>query len=141
MVGAPWPYESVIRTAMIFPLSLISTVASKVASECPICKEPYNLTELLPRLLGCRHSVCSSCLPKVCGKDNSITCPLCRHVTPVPSGNVEGLLKDLRQVAFLEGPLQGNQQPHVCELCEDQHEATFTCIDCPPQVSLCLYFM
>ena len=92
--------------------------------------------ELLPRLLGCRHSVCSSCLPKVCGKDNSITCPLCRHVTPVPSGNVGGLLKDLRQVAFLEGPLQGNQQPHVCELCEDQHEATFTCIDCPPQVSL-----
>ena len=99
-------------------------MASKAAPVCPTCKEHYNCRELHPRLLGCGHSVCSSCLPKMC-KDNLITCPLCKHITSVPTCNFDGLIRDLKCFAFLE-----DMKPSNCELCENKHEATYRCVDC-----------
>ena len=59
--------------------------------DCPICLGTY--TD--PKLLQCFHFFCQQCLAKQAthgSKDkDSLTCPTCRHVTPLPEGGVAGL--------------------------------------------------
>ena len=67
---------------------------------CSICLETY--TD--PKLLQCFHVYCQKCLVKLVDRDQQgqliISCPICRHATPVPANGVAGL-----QSAFLITPL------------------------------------
>uniref|UniRef100_UPI00398EC59E RING finger protein 225-like n=1 Tax=Pristiophorus japonicus TaxID=55135 RepID=UPI00398EC59E len=57
--------------------------------ECIICFSPYDNVFKLPKLLGCGHTFCLECLARInVSSDNvsSVTCPVCRHPTPLPSG-------------------------------------------------------
>ena len=73
-----------------------STAAEKALQKiqeqvtCGICLEPYKQ----PRLLQCFHVYCEQCLQRlVCGEreGQSLPCPHCRQVTPLPVGGVPKL--------------------------------------------------
>ena len=66
-------------------------MASK-GPECSICLEGYNDKDKFPRMLGCGHSFCSSCLERLLD-GNTIHCPTCRNPVAVPTG-VQGLAKN-----------------------------------------------
>ena len=59
---------------------------------CSICLDTY--TD--PKLLQCYHIYCKKCLVKLVVRDQqggqlTLTCPTCRHTTPVPANGVAGL--------------------------------------------------
>ena len=59
---------------------------------CSVCLDTY--TD--PKLLQCYHIYCQKCLVKLVVRDQqggqlTLTCPTCRHTTPVPANGVTGL--------------------------------------------------
>ena len=44
---------------------------------CPICYDPYNDKEKIPRILACGHTFCQNCLLDL-RTSNILTCPTCR---------------------------------------------------------------
>ena len=72
-------------------------MAEKVLKEveeelnCSICLDTY--TD--PKLLQCYHVYCQKCLVKLVVRDQQgqlvVSCPICRHDTPVPANGVAGL--------------------------------------------------
>ena len=77
---------------------------------CSICLDTY--TD--PKLLQCYHIYCRKCLVKLVVRDQqgqlTLTCPICRHDTPVPANGVTGL-----QPAF--------QINHLLEIVEKHKKA------------------
>ena len=77
---------------------------------CSICLDTY--TD--PKLLQCFHAYCRKCLVKLVVRDQQgrpiLTCPICRHDTPVPANGVTGL-----QTAF--------QINHLLEIIEEHKKA------------------
>ena len=69
---------------------------------CSVCLETYTN----PKQLLCHHVYCVECLrpPLVKSQQGqlSVTCPLCRYVTPVPAGGVAGLQSAVRVAGLLE---------------------------------------
>ena len=71
-----------------------STAAEKALQKlqdqvtCGICLEPYKQ----PRLLNCFHVFCEQCLQRLVKREGqSLPCPQCRKVTPLPVGGVPEL--------------------------------------------------
>ena len=71
-----------------------STAAEKALQKiqdqvtCGICLEPYKQ----PRLLKCFHVYCEQCLQRLVKREGqSLPCPQCRKVTPLPVGGVPEL--------------------------------------------------
>ncbi len=53
---------------------------------CPVCLEHYED----PKVLNCHHVFCSHCLEGLARREGTnITCPTCRHETPIPVGNLK----------------------------------------------------
>ena len=77
---------------------------------CSICLDTYRD----PKLLQCLHAYCRKCLVKLVVRDQQgqliLTCPICRHDTPVPANGVAGL-----QPAF--------QINHLLEIMEEHKKA------------------
>ena len=77
---------------------------------CSICLDTYSD----PKLLQCFHAYCRKCLVKLVVRDQQgqliLTCPICRHDTPVPANGVAGL-----QPAF--------QINHLLEIMEEHKKA------------------
>ncbi|XP_072542859.1 RING finger protein 227 [Salminus brasiliensis] len=87
--------------------------------ECGICYRPYNSGRRCPRLLGCKHRFCESCLlrqgasTRPAGESDSqpgIVCALCRHHTVLAEAGLrenlpvdEELLERLMAAGTLEG--------------------------------------
>ena len=69
---------------------------------CSICLDTY--TD--PKLLQCFHAYCRKCLVKLVERDQQgqliLTCPICRHDTPVPANGVTGLQPAFQINHFLE---------------------------------------
>jgi len=69
---------------------------------CSVCLDTY--TD--PKQLQCFHIFCQKCLVKQVVRDQqgqlSLSCPICRQVTPVPSNGVAGLQSAFVIVPFLE---------------------------------------
>ncbi len=67
---------------------------------CSICLDTYTN----PKILQCFHVYCQKCLVKLVIRDQqgqlSLSCPICRQVTPVPASGTAGL-----QSAFHINPL------------------------------------
>ncbi|XP_048091693.1 RING finger domain-containing protein [Alosa alosa] len=69
--------------------------------ECPICYQEYNQCGKCPRMLECLHVFCTECLQQIqlssspCSQEPdatpSISCPLCRHKTPLKAGDALSL--------------------------------------------------
>ena len=69
---------------------------------CSICLDIYSD----PKLLQCLHAYCRKCLVKLVVRDQQgqliLTCPICRHDTPVPANGVAGLQPAFQISHFLE---------------------------------------
>nr|XP_015195836.1 PREDICTED: RING finger protein 223-like [Lepisosteus oculatus] len=78
------------------PPSEGTTGAGETAElECPVCYQEYNQGPKCPRMLECLHVFCTECLQKIqLSSPNppdptatpAISCPLCRHPTPLETG-------------------------------------------------------
>ncbi|XP_058482149.1 RING finger domain-containing protein [Solea solea] len=78
--------------------------------ECPICYQEYNQYNKCPRMLECLHVFCTECLQRIqlCRFEPpdphsppAIPCPLCRHLTPLESGDALTLPCNSRILARL----------------------------------------
>lgn len=78
--------------------------------ECPVCYQEYNQYNKCPRMLDCLHVFCTECLLRIqlfpCEPPDprsppAIPCPLCRHLTPMESGNALSLPRNSRILARL----------------------------------------
>ncbi|XP_061565543.1 RING finger domain-containing protein [Cololabis saira] len=76
--------------------SVGSSPGDPVDVECPICYQDYNQYNKCPRMLDCLHVFCTECLQRIqlrpCDPFDSrsapaIPCPLCRHLTPLETGD------------------------------------------------------
>ena len=74
--------------------------------QCTICLDTY--TD--PKVLQCDHVYCRECLGKLLDHNRqggqSLTCPNCRQVTPVPENGVQGLKPAFQISSLLE--IQGS---------------------------------
>ena len=92
---------------------MAETTLKKVEKElnCSICLDTYSD----PKLLQCLHAFCRKCLVKLVVRNQQgqliLTCPICRHDTPVPANGVAGL-----QPAF--------QINHLLEIMDEHKKAT-----------------
>ncbi|XP_036404330.1 RING finger domain-containing protein [Megalops cyprinoides] len=78
--------------------------------ECPICYQEYNQGGKCPRMLECLHVFCTECLQRIQmlpsqppdpNSPPSISCPLCRHPTPLETGDALSLPCNSRILAQL----------------------------------------
>ncbi len=69
---------------------------------CSICLDTY--TD--PKVLQCFHTYCTKCIIPLVVRDRqgqlTLTCPNCRHVTPIPPNGVRGLQSAFRINELLE---------------------------------------
>ncbi|XP_066578165.1 E3 ubiquitin-protein ligase RNF183 [Amia ocellicauda] len=68
--------------------------------ECPVCYQEYNQGTKCPRMLECLHVFCTECLQRIqltlpyppnANATPAISCPLCRHPTPLETGGPHSL--------------------------------------------------
>ena len=71
----------------------------KESLKCGVCLETYSD----PKQLLCRHIFCLKCIRGlVVPHQNSLTCPTCRVVTPLPAGGVTGVPSAFQITPILE---------------------------------------
>lgn len=76
-------------------------------AECAICYQEYNQYNKCPRMLECAHVFCTECLQRIQLYHSdprslpAISCPLCRHLTPLEAGNALSLPCNSRILARL----------------------------------------
>lgn len=87
--------------------------------ECKICYQRYSSHGRRPKLLGCLHRVCARCLLRMLdvgtavpavpgdvglslGLSLSVSCPFCRHPTPLGQLSVDALPDDANLMGRLE---------------------------------------
>ncbi|KAH7712472.1 Protein T20F5.6 [Aphelenchoides avenae] len=61
--------------------------------ECPVCMDAFDVDAHLPKVFGCGHSVCTTCVPGCmipceCGGSHGAKCPICRQETLTPEGGL-----------------------------------------------------
>ena len=101
-----------VRYICLVQSEMAEKTLKKVEEElnCSICLDTYSD----PKLLQCFHAYCRKCLVKLVVRDQQgqliLTCPICRHDTPVPANGVAGL-----QPAF--------QINHLLEIMEEHKKA------------------
>lgn len=92
------------------PKEEISASGESPEVECPVCYQEYDQDRKLPRMLECLHVFCTECLyniqlsplhPPDPDSPPSISCPLCRHSTPLESGDAHSLPCNSRILAQL----------------------------------------
>ena len=99
--------------------------------ECSLCLD--NFKE--PKLLPCFHVFCKSpCLEKLVAKDGqSLQCPTCRYLVPLPAKGVSGLQSDFHIDHLFEIRDAFNKAAEstetICGSCEDG-KVTGYCRDC-----------
>ncbi|XP_061073485.1 E3 ubiquitin-protein ligase RNF152 [Conger conger] len=62
--------------------------------ECKICYNYFDLDRRAPKILECLHTFCEECLHTLHLRDDRpwrISCPVCRHRTPVPDYRIQNL--------------------------------------------------
>ncbi|XP_071506774.1 uncharacterized protein [Diadema antillarum] len=96
--------------------------------ECPICLTLFNQ----PKSLTCSHTFCKGCLERVSQTQPSqqtITCPVCRKGTPVPSGDVSKLQTNVPLNSLVDEVKTKNPTCTVCEM-DEKPPAVSYCQDC-----------
>lgn len=63
----------------------METLSQDSSLECQICFNYYS-PRRRPKLLDCRHTLCSVCLTQMRSTQKEIRCPWCRGVTKLPPG-------------------------------------------------------
>ncbi|XP_048010191.1 transcription intermediary factor 1-alpha isoform X1 [Megalobrama amblycephala] len=95
-----------------------------VCGSCAICKLRLN-SSADPRLLPCLHTVCNTCLTKICTDGATQDCPLCAQTF---------CLSDVTECVIFEDD-SNNNKPPKCAGCEES-EVSGWCVQC--EEALCL---
>ena len=123
-----------------------STAAEKALQKiedritCGICLEPYKQ----PRLLQCFHVYCEQCLQRLVKREGqSLPCPQCRQVTPLPVGGVSKLqgafyIHYLFEVEDALKKVSSSEQT-MCNKCKKREAASF-CRTCGFVCQRCMEF-
>ncbi|XP_072163690.1 uncharacterized protein [Diadema setosum] len=93
--------------------------------ECPICLALFNQ----PKSLTCSHTFCKGCLQRIFQtqpEQQTITCPVCRKETPIPSGDVSKLQTNIPLSSLVD---EVKTKSPTCTACEMDEK--------PPAVSYC----
>ncbi|XP_072164584.1 uncharacterized protein [Diadema setosum] len=96
--------------------------------ECPICLTLFNQ----PKLLACSHTFCIDCVERIIQtrqKEQTITCPVCRKETPLPSEDVRRLQTNVPLNSLVDEVKTKNPTCTVCEMDEKPPAVSF-CQDC-----------
>ncbi|XP_071501694.1 tripartite motif-containing protein 2-like [Diadema antillarum] len=96
--------------------------------ECPICLTLFNQ----PKSLACSHTFCKDCLQRIFQTQPSqqtITCPVCRKGTPVPSGVVSKLQTNVPLRSLVDEVKIKSPTCTVCEM-DGKSLAVSCCQDC-----------
>ncbi|XP_071506773.1 tripartite motif-containing protein 3-like [Diadema antillarum] len=96
--------------------------------ECPICLTLFNQ----PKSLTCSHTFCKGCLERVSQtqpNQQTITCPVCRKETPVPSGDVSKLQTNAHLSSLVDEVKAKGPTCSVCEMDEESRPVSY-CQDC-----------
>ena len=74
--------------------------AMNEALSCPVCYEYLDD----PKILTCGHTFCKKCLGDIYRSELSrqLPCPMCRHVTPVPEGDISKLPTNITVKSLVE---------------------------------------
>ncbi|XP_054457829.1 RING finger domain-containing protein [Anoplopoma fimbria] len=110
MTGGVVPAPQRGDPAVAAPSPLSTTPGDPMDVECPICYQEYNQYNKCPRMLECLHVFCTECLRRIqlCpreplgpGSTPALPCPLCRHLTPLETGDALSLPCNSRILARL----------------------------------------
>ncbi|XP_045891281.1 RING finger protein 223 [Micropterus dolomieu] len=77
--------------------------------ECAICFSQFNNIFRCPKMLQCKHTFCLECLARINVKSahpNTIQCPLCRGLTPLPALGLPRLATDSDVLSSLPAAMQ-----------------------------------
>ena len=97
---------------------------------CLKCSQPYHD----PRILSCCHSFCTQCIQSLITEGtgtNSITCPSCHQITPVPDEGVTSLTRNLRLINK-QGKIFSkitSKPPPPCDSCSEGTSVAY-CTEC-----------
>ncbi|XP_071491002.1 uncharacterized protein [Diadema antillarum] len=96
--------------------------------ECLICLTLFNQ----PRSLTCSHIFCKDCLQRIFQAQptkQSITCPICRKETPLPSGDVNKLQTNVPLSSMVDEVKTKSPTCTTCEM-DEKPPAVSYCQDC-----------
>ena len=102
---------------------------------CTICFEIFSD----PKILSCLHTFCRNCLEKHLEKQNethtSISCPLCRQLSPLPKGSVSDLKRNFYIQNLIEFSLSTSSKfrDKKCTFClmfGHENQAINQCLTC-----------
>ncbi|XP_072182414.1 uncharacterized protein [Diadema setosum] len=93
--------------------------------ECPICLTLFNQ----PKSLTCSHTFCKDCLQRISQTQKTITCPICRKETPLPSGDVDKLQTNIPLSSLVDEVKVTSPTCTVCEM-DNKSPAVCYCQDC-----------
>ncbi|XP_067304651.1 transcription intermediary factor 1-beta isoform X2 [Pseudorasbora parva] len=99
-------------------------IEKTVCGSCAVCKLHLN-SSADPRLLPCLHTVCNTCLTKICTDGATRDCPICAQ---------SFCLSDVSECAIFEDS-SNNNKPLKCAGCEES-EVSGWCVQCDE--ALCL---
>lgn len=77
--------------------------------ECAVCFSQFNNVFQCPKMLQCKHTFCLECLARINVKSlhpDTIQCPLCRGLTPLPSLGLPKLDTDPAVLSYLPAAMQ-----------------------------------
>jgi len=77
--------------------------------ECAVCFSQFNNVFRCPKMLQCKHTFCLECLARINVKSlhpDTIQCPLCRGMTPLPSLGLPKLDTDPAVLSYLPAAMQ-----------------------------------
>ncbi|XP_072163314.1 uncharacterized protein [Diadema setosum] len=96
--------------------------------ECPICLTLFNH----PKSLACSHTFCKDCLECISQTEpnqQTLTCPVCRKGTPLPSGDVSKLQTNVPVSSLVDEVKTKSTTCTACEMDEKPPAVTY-CQDC-----------
>ncbi|KAJ8341896.1 hypothetical protein SKAU_G00341870 [Synaphobranchus kaupii] len=108
--------------------------AAESVSACPVCTERYDERRRRPKLLGCGHTFCLSCLREIAGqgdggaRDGGLPCPVCRRATALPGPGVTHLADNFAVIGFISGGSGGGRRG-LCDAHPDE-KTKFFCLSC-----------
>ena len=103
---------------------------------CRICYQLFDDNERTPRILGCMHTICDTCIKKLTERNTYVLCPFCKNTWQVPiSGFPEN--RPVKTLMFNKdsiGKVEKPPQKVDCESCDESKEAAGFCNDCEMNV-------
>ncbi|KPP75771.1 RING finger protein 183-like [Scleropages formosus] len=77
--------------------------------ECAVCFSHFNNVFRTPKMLRCKHTFCLECLARMnikSAQPNSVRCPLCRSLTPLPATGLPKLDNNPTILAYFPEAMQ-----------------------------------